>query len=125
MVPDLVRNHIGLGELAGFAADIASTEASLEILKETRVKVNLLIKGAIEWTHSRLRRPATRLGSAGKHDQRWRLVFFPSLSENVGPFRLCATKNRGDKPSRSIGRSTWFGRRLLLGLTGFRRMSAP
>jgi hypothetical protein len=120
-MPDLVRNHIGLGELARLAADIASAEASLEILKETCVEVNFLIKGAIERTHSRLRKPATRPGCSGKHDQRWRLVLFPSLSENVGPFRLCATKNRGDEPTHSIGRSAWFGRRLLLGLTGFRQ----
>ena len=42
MMPDLVRNHIGLRELAGLAADIASAEATLEILKETRVKVHFL-----------------------------------------------------------------------------------
>jgi hypothetical protein len=41
------------------AADIASAEASLEILKETRVEVNFLIKAAIERTHSRLRKSAT------------------------------------------------------------------
>jgi hypothetical protein len=35
MVADLVRNHVGLRKLAGFAADIASTKPSLKILKET------------------------------------------------------------------------------------------
>ena len=92
-----------LGKLAVLAADIASVKASLEILEETRVEVNFLIKGAIERTHSRLRRPEPdwvapeNMTSVGGR-------YFPRLSENVGPFRLCATKNRGDnRPVASDG----------------------
>jgi hypothetical protein len=43
MMPDLVRNHTGLRELARLAADIASVEAPLEILKKTRVEVNFVV----------------------------------------------------------------------------------
>jgi hypothetical protein len=41
MVADLVRNHVGLRELAGFTADIARTKSSLKILKETGVEIDL------------------------------------------------------------------------------------
>src|SRR6516225_682071 len=114
MVPDLVRNHIGLGELAGFAANIASAEASLEVLEETCVEVNLLIKRAIKRTHCRLCKPATRSGCSGKHDQRWGFVLFPGLSENVGPFCLRAAKDCRDEPTHGVGRSPRGGRRLLV-----------
>ena len=47
MVTNLVANHIGLRELASLAADIASTKAPFEILKETCVEINLLIAATV------------------------------------------------------------------------------
>src|SRR5262249_29826192 len=58
VVADLMRNHIGLGELAAFASNIAAAETSLEILKERGIEINFPIVRAIERAHVALRKPA-------------------------------------------------------------------
>src|SRR5262245_4379045 len=57
VVVDLVRDHVGLGELAAFASSIAAAETSLEVLKECGVEIDLPIVWTIEWTHGGLGKP--------------------------------------------------------------------
>ena len=45
-----MSNHIGLRELAGLAADVASGEAPLKVLKEACIEVDLLVVRTIERT---------------------------------------------------------------------------
>src|SRR5215471_10599492 len=58
VVADLVRDHIGLRELTGLAANVTGAEPSLKILKEACIEVDLLIQRAIKRTHSRLLKSA-------------------------------------------------------------------
>src|SRR5260221_2334137 len=60
-VTDLMRDHIGLRELAGVAANIATAEAPLKVLEEARVQIDLLSNRAIELTHGGRRRSAAAL----------------------------------------------------------------
>jgi hypothetical protein len=55
VMPDLMRNHVGLRELAGFAASITTAEASLQVLEEARIEIDLLVVRTIERTHGGLR----------------------------------------------------------------------
>jgi hypothetical protein len=55
VVTDLMRNHIGLRELAGLATDITTAEASLQVLEEARVEIDLLVVRTIERPHGGLR----------------------------------------------------------------------
>src|SRR5262249_4121083 len=103
---------IGLRELAGLAADIASTEALLKVLKETCIEVDLLVDRAIERTHCGLRKSTARLCRSGEHDQRRGFIRFTRVSENVGPHVLCAAEDSRDESPRIVRRST--GRTLLL-----------
>jgi len=50
---DLVRDHIGLGELAGVAVQ-TTTELFLQIVEKRGDEVNALIARAIERPHGRL-----------------------------------------------------------------------
>jgi hypothetical protein len=47
MVADFVGDYVGLCELAALASGLAATEPLLQILKECRVKVDLLIQRAV------------------------------------------------------------------------------
>src|SRR5688572_2969052 len=58
VMADLVRDHIGLRELAGLAA--AAAEAPFEVAKERRVEIDLAARWTIERTHGALRRTASR-----------------------------------------------------------------
>ena len=64
VMPDLVRDYIGLCELAGLAA--AAVETGLQVSEKRRVEVNVLIVGAVERAHRRLSEPARRRVSAGE-----------------------------------------------------------
>ena len=61
VVTDLVSHHIRLRKLAGLTSDIASPEATLEVLKEPCVEVDFLVDRTIKRTHCGLRKPASRL----------------------------------------------------------------
>ena len=63
VMPDLVRDHVGLGEVAGRA------EAVLQLAVEREVDVDGVVVRAIEGTHGRLRDAAGRLyGAAEEHE---------------------------------------------------------
>src|SRR5262249_4088763 len=85
-------------------------EASLEILKERRVEINLAIVRAVERAHRRLREPAGRARGAGEHHEGRRLVSLAVLRENLLPLRLRAPEHRRHELSHLIrGRSRLSG----------------
>ncbi len=104
VVTDLMRDHIRLGELAGFAANIATAEAPLKVLEEARVQIDLPVNRAIERTHCGLRKSAAGLGRPGKHYQSWRLVSLSGLSKNGCPLCFRAAEYRGNELAHGIGR---------------------
>src|SRR5262249_38986385 len=112
MVADLVSNHISLRELAGFAPDVAGTEALLKVLKKACIEIDLLVDWTIERTHCGLRKPTARLCSPGEHDQRRGLISFTRMTKNVCPHFLCAAKDSRDESARIVRRCS--GRTLLL-----------
>ena len=63
VVAHLMRDHIGLGEIAGRA------ELVLHVLVEGEVDVDLLVARAIERAHGRLRHAAGRLHEAGEQHE--------------------------------------------------------
>src|SRR5436305_6112710 len=69
MMADLVRNHVSLGELAGLAANVARTEAALEIREEAGVEIDLLVARAVKGAHRGLGESAGRARSAREHDK--------------------------------------------------------
>src|SRR5262249_49135846 len=105
VVADLVRNHVGLGELAALAPDVAAAETPLEILKERGIEIDLPIVRAVEGTHSGLGKATCRARGAGEHDQRRALVGFAGLRENLFPLDFRASKHGRYKFTHLIGRS--------------------
>jgi hypothetical protein len=105
VVTNLMRNHICLRELAGLTAHIATVKTPLKVLEEARVEIDLLVNGAIERTHSGLRKSAAGLRGSGKHHQGWRRVSLSGLSKNVGPLRFRAAEHCGNELSHLIRRS--------------------
>src|SRR5215475_2927904 len=102
MVTDLVGDDIGLRKLARLAADRATSEARLDLTKERRVEVDLLVVRAIERSHRRLRQSACRPGGARKHDQRRRPI--RSLKK-LRPAVFGLSENRRNELTRLIGGS--------------------
>src|SRR5262245_26319156 len=104
MMPHLVGDHVGLRELAGFAARITGAKASLEVLEERRVQVNLAIVRAVERPHRGLRGAAGRACRAREHDERRRLVLLAGLCEDLLPLSLGASEHGRDELPGLIGR---------------------
>src|SRR6516225_9794392 len=96
-------DDIGLRELAALAAGVAASEASLQVLKEARIEINLVVDRAVERTHGGLRKPAARLGGSGKHHQSWWLVLLSRLSKNSGPLHFGATEHGRNEVAHGIG----------------------
>src|SRR5262249_2496597 len=112
VMTDLVRDHVGLGELAAFASDIAAAETSLEILKERGVEIDLPIVWTIERTHGGLGNPASGARDAGEHDDRRAFIGPPALRENLFPLDFRASKYGRYEFTHLIGR------RFRLGIAG-------
>ena len=86
-------DHVGLGELATFASDVATAEAPLDVVKERGVEVDLLIERTVERSHCGLRDPAARAGASGVHDQRRRLIGLSGLGKYLPPLHFRASKH--------------------------------
>src|SRR5262245_49070684 len=121
MVADLMRDHVGLRELAVLAADLTATETPFEIPKECSVEIDLPIVRTVERTHGGLGDPACRARGAEEHDERWRLVDFAGAREDFLPLRVRAPEYSRYEFLRLIGwqfrLGTRRGRLRLLGRT--------
>jgi len=116
VMPDFVGDYIGLRKLAGFAADVTTAETLLKVSKKACVEVHLLVDWAGEWTHRSLGKSAARLGGAGKHDKRWRLVRPTGLIKDFLPLCFRAAENGGHKAAHFVRRRPRSGFTLLLRL---------
>ncbi len=76
---DLVRNHIGLREIARRA------EAVAELVVEIEVDVDLAVAGAIERAGRRARKTAGGAHPAGKERQLRQRIFFSGIREDLRP----------------------------------------
>ncbi len=92
MVADLVRDHIGHGEVAG------RPEAPRQFVEESGVDVNLGVVRAVEGTHHRLAVAARGLCPAAVGDHGRRHVALARLGENPGPGFL----GRAEDPGQEI-----------------------
>ena len=104
VMADLMRNHIGLGKVAGCAKSLGHD------VEEGEIEIDFVIAGAVEGTDSRRRGSARRLDCAGEeYESRifisWPKQLFP------GSFRV-GEDHRGEFPQLVVGRS---GRRRLGG----------
>ena len=110
---DLVRDHVGAGELAGFAA--AAAEAPLQVLEERRVEIDLVVARAIERPHRALRRAAGRARRAREHHELGRAIGLAVLGEHVLPLHLGAAEHAAHEArSLVVDRRRRRTRRLLL-----------
>ena len=99
VMPDLVRDHVGLREIA------RRLEALAQLAVEAEVDVDLLIGRAVERTHRRLREAARRLHRAGEQHQLGLLVLRPGLPEQRAPGVLGVGQHHRDESChRVVGR---------------------
>jgi hypothetical protein len=102
---DLVRDHIGLSELAPFGAGVAAAEAVLDLAEERGIEIDLLVVGTIERPH-RAARPfaATRIRRFAIHHQDRRAVGLAGLAENILPLRLGAAEDARHEAADVVAR---------------------
>src|SRR5262249_29154850 len=91
---DLVRDHIGLRELARPATDVAAAKARRDLIEEGGVEVDLLISRAVERSHRALRgSAATGMRRAAIKNEDWRTISFAVLGEDLLPLQLGAAEH--------------------------------
>src|SRR5262249_32778576 len=84
VVSDVVRDQIGLRELAGLAADVAAAEAGLDLPEERGVEVDFLVRRTIERPHRALRDAAAiRARGAAIQDQYRGTISFAVLGKDL------------------------------------------
>ena len=87
VVPDLVRDDVGLGEVAGRA------EAPIQLVEELEIEIDLLIAGTVERAHGALAEATRRLGGAAEEHERRLLV---ATAEQSCPGRLQVVEHLPD-----------------------------
>ena len=100
VMPDLVRNHISFGELAGLAA--ATTEAFAHVTEERGIEINAPVVRTIERPHCRLRQSATALHRTGKQPQPRHAILLAAIFENFGPCVFGVAEHGGDEIAHLI-----------------------
>ena len=92
MMPDLVRQHVRLGEFAG------SPEPVLQFVKEAQVHVDFLVRRTIKRSRGRLRKTTGRVRRiAEQHQFRVPVRYAVLLRQNAVPGLLGIIKNEGYK----------------------------
>src|SRR6266545_1226700 len=106
VVPELVREHVGLREVAG------RSEALLELLIEPEVDVGLLVDGAVERSHGGLAGAAAGLGGVREQHQLGRLIALARAGELLLPRVLDVVEDRGHEIAHLVvlGRDRGLGR---------------
>src|SRR5512144_1543845 len=117
-----MRNHIGLGKLAGLAADVAAAKAGRDLIEERGIEIDLLVGRAIKRSHGALRHPAaTRLRRAAVEDQNRRSVSLAVSGEDLLPLHLGAAEHFAHEAAHVVlgcARTARRRGRLHLGLAG-------
>src|SRR6185436_12748581 len=104
VVPDLVRDHVGLGEVARRA------KARLQLPVEGKVDVELLVAGAVERPHRRLADAAGRAHLALVEHQRRGPVLRARALEDGAPDVLGAAEHLRDELAHVVRRRALGGR---------------
>ena len=99
MVPDLVRDDIGLGEIA------RRPEPAAQVPEKAQVDVHLLVARAVEGPDRRLREAAGRLDRAGEQHELGKLVLLVAAAEDVAPSVLGIGEHHGDELAHLVGLS--------------------
>ena len=102
VVADLMRDHIGLGELASLAG--AAAEAHLHVAEERRVEINAPVVRAVERPHRGLRKAAAALLAAGIEPQPRRVVLPAAGPEYFAPGVLGIAEHGGDELAGPVAR---------------------
>jgi hypothetical protein len=79
MVPDFVRDHIGLGEVACGAV------ARPKLVEEARVEIDAVVRRAVEGAHCGLRGAAAGIAGAAVEGEGGGPVALAALAEDRGP----------------------------------------
>ena len=89
-----MRDHIGLGKLAGVVTNLAAAKASHDLVEERGVEIDLLIGRAVERSHGALRgSAATGVRRAAIEDEHRRAIDFAVLGEDLLPLQLGAAEH--------------------------------
>ena len=107
MVPDLVRNHIGLGKVARCA------QTGFQGVVEAQIDVDLLVRRAIKRPHGGLALATGRGCGAAKQHQRGIAVGGTAFGENVTPYIFGVGQQRFDELLLGVIRRRILRRRLL------------
>ena len=91
---DLVRDHIGLREVARRA------EAPAQLVEEIGVDVDVLVAGTVERTHGRLPHSARRLGTALVGDEARLGIALPGRREQLTPGLVRGLQHANQQPLR-------------------------
>src|ERR1043166_3663498 len=108
VVPVLMGDHVGLGELTGLA--LAPAEAALEFAEERRVEIDLPVGRTIERPHRRPREAARRLDPTAEQHQMRRLITAARFLKNFPPAVLVLAQHLAHEIAGGV-----------LGLAGLRR----
>src|SRR5262249_25443728 len=112
VVPDLVRDHIGLRKLARSAADIAAAKARRDLIEERGVEIDLLISRAIERSHGALRgSAATGVRRTAIENQHGRAVDLAVLGEDLLPLQFGAAEHLAHEAAHIVLRRAGAARR--------------
>ena len=80
MMPDFMRNHVGLGEITGRPESVA------HLIEKNQIDIDFLVGRTIERSHRGLSEAASRLRGAAEHDQGRLLITSALLLENYFPY---------------------------------------
>ena len=116
VMTDLVRDHVGLREFAGAAADGAAAELRFDLPEERGIEVNAPVVRTIERPHRRLCRAASRPRDAREQDQFGWIVGALQALEYLAPTVLRVAEHGGDELSALVLRC--IGRGLAAGCAG-------
>ena len=99
VMSNLMRDHVGLGEIA------RSLEFILEFAEKRKIQIELLVAGTIKWAHRCIRPPARRRYLSVEKNQRWLLIVSSGLGgENLAPSVLGTGENGTRELTILIGR---------------------
>src|ERR671931_472904 len=109
MVPDLMRDHVRLREIA------RRVKAVLQIAIERKIDVELLVVRAVERAHRRLSHAAGRARETVVEDKRRRPVLRARALEDLAPHILGAAEHLGDELAKLVVRRALLPLRLRRG----------
>ena len=103
MMPELMRKYVGLREVA------RSSVATLQLVVEAKVDVDLLVHGTVERSHRRLSEPAARLRRIPEEHQLRGCILLSLVCKDLRPRALRIVEHKRDKLYFSLFACRVFG----------------